>query len=181
MRAGEGPLTNDSVPRPDDRARRDPAVAAAEIPIREYRPEDETVLFAIHDRSRPDELVGSCDPRGFIPLAQDFRSIEDFRMSRKWVAVDGERPVGFAGVRDNYVSWLYIEPEYYGRSIGRRLLRAAMAAAGPDAWTIALEGNARARKLYESEGFVPALTFDGENNGYPCRCVKLMLRPPAKG
>ncbi|HYJ33312.1 MAG TPA: GNAT family N-acetyltransferase [Candidatus Binatia bacterium] len=154
--------------------------ATAGISIRDYRGEDEAALFGIHDRSRPDELVGSCDPRGFIPLAEDFRSLEDFRMSRKWVAADGDRPVGFAGVRDNYISWLYIEPEYYRRGIGRRLLRAAMDAAGPDAWTIALERNDRARKLYESEGFVPAMTFDGENNGYPCRCVKLMLRPPKK-
>ena len=159
-------------------SRRAQAPAAGAIPIREFRPEDETALFAVHDRSRPDELIGSCDPRGFVPLAEDFRSVEDFRMSRKWVALDGDRPVGFAGVRDDYISWLYVDPDYYGRGIGRRLLRLAMEAAGPDAWTIALEGNARARKLYESEGFIPALTFDGENNGYPCRCVKLMLRPP---
>lgn len=149
-----------------------------DVRIREYLTSDDGALYRIHDRSRPDELAGSCDPRGFIPLAEDFRSLEDFRMSRKWVAVDGERPVGFAGVRDDYLAWLYIDPDYYGRGVGRRLLRVAMEAAGPDAWTIALEGNARARKLYESEGFVPALTFDGENNGYPCRCVKLMLRPP---
>lgn len=155
--------------------------STSDISIREFQPADEAELFEIHDRSRPDELVGSCDARGFVPLAKDFRSLEDFRMSRKWVAVDGERPVGFTGVRDNYISWLYILPEYYGRGIGRRLLRVAMDAAGPEAWTIALEGNGRARKLYESEGFVPALTFDGENNGYPCRCVKLMLRPPRQG
>lgn len=157
----------------------EPARASApETAIREYRSGDEPACFEIHDRSRPDELIGSCDPRGFLPLAQDYRSIEDFRMSRKWVAVDGDRPVGFAGARDNYISWLYIDPDYYGRGIGRRLLHVAMEAAGPDAWTVALEGNTRARRLYESEGFVPALTFDGENNGYPCRCVKLMLRPP---
>jgi len=154
--------------------------SATGIAIREFQPEDESALFEIHDRSRPDELVGSCDPRGFLPLSQDFRSVEDFRMSRKWVAVEGDRLVGFAGVRDNYISWLYIDPDYYGRGIGRRLLRMAKDAAGPDAWTIALDGNLRARGLYESEGFVPALTFSGENNGYPCRCVKLMLRPPKK-
>jgi GNAT superfamily N-acetyltransferase len=159
----------------------EPARAPAPTPetaIREYRPVDEPACFAIHDRSRPDELIGSCDPRGFLPLAQDYRSIEDFRMSRKWVAVDGDRPVGFTGVRDNYISWLYIDPDYYGRGIGRRLLHVAMETAGPHAWTVALEGNTRARRLYESEGFVPALTFDGENNGYPCRCVKLILRRP---
>jgi len=148
-----------------------------EVRIRDFKPEDEPALFSIHDRSRPDELIGSCDPRGFLPLAEDFRSVEDFRMSRKWVAVDGERPVGFAGARGDYISWLYIDPDYYRRGIGRKLLRMAKEAAGPKAWTVALEGNTRARALYESEGFASGMTFDGENNGYPCRCVRMDLQP----
>jgi ribosomal protein S18 acetylase RimI-like enzyme len=161
-------METDPVPTP-----RENPPDAETVTIRDARPEDEAILFGIHDRSRPDELVGSCDPRGFVPLAEDFRSLEDFRMSRKWVALDGETPVGFSGVRDDYISWLYIEPAYYGRGIGRKLLRIAMETAGAKAWTVALEGNTRARTLYESEGFVPVLTFNGENNGYPCRCVKL--------
>ena len=86
----------------------DPA-STSSITIRDYRPEDEGALFQVHDRSRPDELVGSCDPRGFIPLAEDFRSLEDFRMSRKWVAVDGDRAVGFAGVRDTPVTAMRLQ------------------------------------------------------------------------
>lgn len=144
--------------------------------IRDYRDEDFDAVVAIHDRARPDELAGSCDPRGFVPLAEDAPALVDFRRSRKWVAVEGDRIVGFAGVDGPYVSWLYVDPARYGAGIGRALLRLAVREAGPDAWTIALEGNARARALYESEGFAAVKTFAGKNNGYSCTCVRMALR-----
>ena len=126
----------------------------------------------MHDRSRPDELLGSCDPRAFVPLADD-PTAADVHSSRKWVACDDERVVGFVGVEGNYLSWLYVDPDYYGQGIGRRLLRLALDQIGPDAYTIALAGNTRALALYESEGFQIVRTFEGENAGYPCTCVRL--------
>jgi ribosomal protein S18 acetylase RimI-like enzyme len=148
------------------------------ITIRDYHDRDWEAVAAIHDHARPEELGGSCDPRGFIPLATDTGDLEDFRRSWKWVAVEAasDKPVAFAGVDGTYVSWLYVDPPHAGRGIGRALLRIAIGEVGAEAWTIALEGNARARKLYESEGFAVTKTFDGANNGYPCRCVRLELR-----
>jgi hypothetical protein len=52
-----------------------------------------------------------------------------------------------------------------------------MELAGPGAFTIALAGNARALSLYESEGFVVTESFECENAGYPCTCVRLALNP----
>lgn len=147
-----------------------------DIAIREYADDDWGAICRVHDRARPDELAGSCDPRAFVPLAED-ATADDLARSRKWVACAGERVVGFVGDDGDYLSWLYVDPAYYGRGIGRRLLRRALAAAGPRAWTIALAGNARARALYESEGFVLARTFESDNAGYPCTCVRLELRP----
>jgi GNAT superfamily N-acetyltransferase len=149
---------------------------ARALTIRTYRDEDFAAAVAIHDRARPDELAGSCDPRGFIPLANDAPSLADFHRSRKWVAVEDERIVGFVGVDGSCLSWLYVDPSRYGAGIGRALLQLALREAGPDAWTIALDGNARARALYASEGFEVVRTFAGENNGYPCACVRMALR-----
>jgi hypothetical protein len=42
-------------------------------------------------------------------------------------------------------------------------------------WTVVLAGNARARQLYESEGFQVVHTFASANAGYPCTCVQLAL------
>lgn len=145
------------------------------ITIREYADGDWDALCRVHDRARPDELAGSCDPRAFVPLAED-ATADDLGRSRKWVARAGERVVGFVGADGEYLSWLYVDPEYYGRGIGRRLLRRALAAIGPGARTIVLAGNARARALYESEGFAAARTFESDNAGYPCTCVRLALR-----
>lgn len=41
------------------------------ITIREYRDADWSAVCAVHDRAQPDELRGSCDPREFVPLAEE--------------------------------------------------------------------------------------------------------------
>jgi GNAT superfamily N-acetyltransferase len=121
------------------------------ITIREYVEDDWDAICRIHDRARPDELRGSCDARAFVPLAQD-PGADDIHYSRKLVACEGERVVGFVSVDGPYLSWLYVDPEHYGRGIGRRLLRLSIGLAAPGAYTIALAGNARALGLNESEG-----------------------------
>ncbi|HEU4326535.1 MAG TPA: GNAT family N-acetyltransferase [Roseiflexaceae bacterium] len=146
------------------------------IAIRPYRDEDWDAICAVHDRSRPDELCGSCDPRAFVPLAEDQEYLEDVRRSHKLVACDGERVVAFVGVDGTYLSWLYVDPAYYGRGIGRRLLQLGKQQIGPEAWTISLANNQRALRLYASEGFAIVQTFQGDNAGYPCEGVKLAFK-----
>ena len=148
-----------------------------EILIREYRDEDWPHVCAIHDRARVDELRGSCDPRAFVPLAADLEDAENFQRSRKFVACLDGQIVGFVGVDGTYLSWLYVDPSLYGKGIGRRLLRYGVALIGPQAWTVTLSGNTRARHLYETEGFEVVRTFQGNNAGYPCMCVELAMKP----
>jgi ribosomal protein S18 acetylase RimI-like enzyme len=143
--------------------------------IRAYVAENWPAVCGVHDRARPDELKGSCDPRGFVPLADEKEDASNFARSRKFVACGGDRVVGFVGVDGKFVSWLYVDPDFYGRGIGRRLLRLAIRLIGSDAWTVALAGNTRAQRLYESEGFRVVETFEGDNAGYPCMCLKLAI------
>jgi len=147
--------------------------------IRAYRDEDFVAVCAVHDRARPDELRGSCDPRAFVPLAQEQEDLASFQRSAKYVACQGDLIAGFMGVDGEYISWLYVDPDFYGHGIGRRLLRLAVELAGPGAWTIALVGNTRALGLYESEGFAIGRTFEGENAGYTCTAARLTLHPEA--
>jgi len=143
-----------------------------QITIREYEDEDWAAICRVHDRARPDELRGSCDPRAFVPLAEDPES-EELLRCRKFVACEGQRVVGFVGTDGDYLAWLYVDPDYYGSGIGRRLLRLALGLVGEGAWTIMLDGNARARALYESEGFKVVRSFESENAGYPCTCLRM--------
>jgi ribosomal protein S18 acetylase RimI-like enzyme len=149
------------------------------ITIRAYGDDDWPMVCAVHDRARPDELRGSCDPRAFVPLATDQDDTASFQRSRKFVACVGEQVVGFVGIDGTYLSWLYVDPAYYGQGIGRRLLRLGLQLIGPQAWTIVLAGNIRARRLYESEGFRVVRFYESTNGGYPCTCVQLTLFPPS--
>ena len=142
------------------------------LTYRQYQESDWKAICQIHDRARPDELRGSCDPRAFVPIEQD-KEVEDLKMSRKFVACDDEKVVGFVGVDDKYLAWLYIDPSHYGRGIGRELLRISLGEIGPGAWTIVLDGNKKAISLYESEGFREVRRFESDNAGYPCTCIRM--------
>jgi ribosomal protein S18 acetylase RimI-like enzyme len=140
--------------------------------IRRYRDSDWEAICAIHDAARPHELRGSCDPRAFVPIEQD-EEVEDLKRSQKYIAQDGGTVVGFVGVDGKYLAWLYVHPDYFGRGIGRRLLQKGLDLIGDGAWTIVLDGNRPAIRLYESEGFREVRRFKSDNAGYPCTCLRL--------
>ena len=142
------------------------------LTYREYQDTDWKDICQIHDRGRADELRGSCDPRAFVPIEQD-KEVDELKTSRKFVACDDEKVVGFVGLDDKYLAWLYIDPSHYGKGIGRELLKMGIHEIGAGAWTIVLDGNHRAISLYESEGFQEVKRFAGDNAGYPCTCIRM--------
>ena len=148
--------------------------------IRDYRPEDWPAICRVHDRSRPDELRGSYDARAFIPLAEDpeGRYVSACVM---FVAEQGDQVVGFAGIDDPYLAWLYVDPAHYRRGIGRALLRHCLARLDEDAWTQACGNNDAALRLYVSEGFMIESRFTGENAGYHGPAARLALHPERRG
>jgi GNAT superfamily N-acetyltransferase len=130
----------------------------------------------VHDRSRPDELRGSFDARAFIPLADDPEG-EYIEVCDMFIAEDGGDVVGFAGVDDPYLAWLYVDPAQYRRGIGRALLTHCLDRAQDDAWTLACGHNTPALDLYLGEGFVVESRFTGENAGYKGPTARLALHP----
>lgn len=147
------------------------------IRIRPFEAADWDELCSIHDLARPDELRGSCDPAAFVPIEED-EEVEELRRCTKLVAVDGEDVVGFVGVDDDYIGWLYVAPSHYRRGIGRALLQAGVSLTQGPASTVVLAGNLRAIELYRSEGFRLVRRFESDNAGYPCTCLR-MVRDPA--
>lgn len=145
------------------------------VTIRYYKQQDWTAVCRVHDAARPLELKGSCDPRAFVPLASDPEA-EVLRRSQILIAEDGRELIGFAAVDDSYLSFLYVHPEHHRKGIGRTLLRASLAVAGRDPWTIVLSGNEPALALYRSEGFQEQARYESDNQGYPVTCVRMVRR-----
>jgi len=154
-----------------------------EFQVRDYKDSDSNRCRDIHDLARPIELQGSCDPRAFVPLANDAKDLAEFQRAKKYVAHDEETIIGFIGVDEGDVGWLYVDPKSARMGIGRALLRHAMmlingrsptllGAAGGIAVYV-LNGNTPALRLYRSEGFEAVDQFQSKNNGYPCTVLKL--------
>jgi len=142
------------------------------LAIRAYHDDDWPLICQIHDLARPDELLGSCDPRAFVPIEQD-AEVEHLRLCQKQVAILNDLVVGFVGIDEGYLGWLYVHPDYYGQGIGRKLLQTGLKLINGIAWTIALAGNTRAVDLYQSEGFSEVNRYESDNAGYACTCVRL--------
>jgi len=144
------------------------------LTIRNYLDTDWLVTCNIHDQARLIELIGSCDARAFVPLAEDKPDILAFKRSIKHVACIEDKVVGFVGTDKAEVSWLYVDPCFQGQGVGRQLLEHGLAVIDAKAATYVLEGNSIARKLYESAGFKVVQQFDSNNNGYACSVLRLM-------
>jgi ribosomal protein S18 acetylase RimI-like enzyme len=144
-----------------------------DVIIRPYQDDDWPAACQIHDLARPVELAGSCDPRAFVPLADDPEDLAEFNSANKSVAMLVERVAGFVGVEGDQVGWLYVHPDLTGQGIGRQLLRHAISTIEGNASVHVLEGNSTALSLYDSEGFRFTEKFKGRNNGYPCVVIRL--------
>ena len=148
--------------------------------IRDYTPADWAAICRVHDRARPDELRGSFDARAFIPLEQDPEG-KYVAACTMFVARAGSEVVGFAGIDEPYLAWLYVDPPHYRRGIGRALLRHCLARLDDDAWTQACGNNVAALELYRSEGFAIESRFTGDNAGYKGPSARLALRVERQG
>jgi ribosomal protein S18 acetylase RimI-like enzyme len=142
--------------------------------IRPYTEADWSNVCAIHDRARPRELAGSADARAFRPMA-DVAEEEEFFESKTLVACIEDRIVGFVSFRDAYITWLYVDPDFHRRGIGKRLLSEALKHCGEQAWVNTMAGNQAAVSLYRSAGFNVVKSFPSDCDGYPCVCVRLAL------
>lgn len=143
------------------------------LTTRFYKDTDWLAASHIHDVARPIELEGSCDARAFVPLAEDKSDLAEFYDCQKIVACLDDQVVGFIGISEADIGWLYVDPTKSRRGIGRQLLRTGLEIIGSKANVHVLDGNTPAINLYQSEGFSVVHSFKSHNNGYPCQVLKL--------
>lgn len=155
--------------------------------LRAAAPEDIDAIAGIWHRSWGDGHLGN------VPDALlEHRQLEHFhervpsRIPDSVVAQVGGRVVGFVTVRKDEVEQVYVAAETRGTGVADTLLRRAeeMVAAGHEtAWLSVVEGNARARRFYERNGWRDAGAHDyraeirGGTLPVPCRRYEKRVRP----
>jgi ribosomal protein S18 acetylase RimI-like enzyme len=148
------------------------------IQIRTYAPHDWEVVCAIYDMAKPDELRGSGDLRAIRPLSEDEAMQALFRDSAVLVGEVHGGVAAFAGTKGNYISWLFVHPDFRRRGLGSLLLREVMAPLCGAVELNVAKNNQPARALYEKAGFKVAKEFVGEWNGYECQVARLRYEAP---
>ncbi|UIJ44537.1 GNAT family N-acetyltransferase [Sphingomonas cannabina] len=136
-----------------------------QLTIRPYQASDWPAINAIHDAARLDELRLSVGLHAFRPLAEVAED-EGLFDGELWVA-EAPHVVGFVAFDREEVSWLYVDPAHYGKGVGKRLLRHALARIPGDATTSVLAGNDPALNLYLAAGFEIVETRSGHLSGAP--------------
>jgi ribosomal protein S18 acetylase RimI-like enzyme len=145
------------------------------VTLREYAHPDWPAVCRIHDAARVLELAaGHVDPRAFRPMVQ-VAEADEFFASQTVVACCGDAVVGFISRNGAYITWLYVEPAFHQRGIGRRLLDHALRQIGPQAWTNIIAGNEPALRLYRAAGLEVVCTKPGDCDGHPCHTIRLAL------
>src|SRR5262245_35808307 len=126
--------------------------ADSQFGIRGYAPSDWPAICRVHDLARVQELAsGGVDVRAFRPMVEAAEG-DEFFVSETLVAVVGGQVRGFVSWNGDYITWLYVEPDWQRRGMGRQLLKEAMQRIGPEAWTSMIGGNEPALALYREAG-----------------------------
>ena len=123
------------------------------VTIRKYAPDDWSSIERIDDEARKIELKLAGLEEAFLPLSIAAQREDLFEYPGIFVAEMEENVVGFAACTEDELAWLYVDPAYMRKGIGRALAEYALVAF-PDICHIeALTGNEPAKALYESLGF----------------------------
>ena len=146
------------------------------ITVRPYEPTDWPRLCEIHDTSRLDELSLTVGTDAFLTLEQTAEN-EGLFDDKLFVAEADNVVQGFVAYSDEELAWLYVDPKFYRRGVGRALIRHVVADSAPEVEIELLEGNTPALELYLSEGFKVVKRIEGSlvgNEGFAA--VGLVLR-----
>ncbi|MCI5957371.1 MAG: GNAT family N-acetyltransferase [Clostridiales bacterium] len=123
------------------------------IIIRNYDKSDWPAIERIHDSARKMELKNANLEAAFLPLriAAERENLMDY--DGIFVAEWNHIVAGFAACTDEELAWLYVDPAYMHRGIGRKLSQHALSVFPHIRCVEVLKGNIPAKKLYESLGF----------------------------
>ena len=145
------------------------------IKIRRFRQSDFETLCRIHDAARliELELAGLAD--AFLPMAVAAEREGFFEYKVDVAESDGE-VCGFVAYETRELAWLYVDPRFHRKGVGRALAAHALERCDPSVFVEVLAGNDPAISLYQSLGFEIKETQKGVmpgNEAFPVEGVRL--------
>jgi GNAT superfamily N-acetyltransferase len=132
--------------------------------LRPASPGDVEAIAGVWHEAWGDGHLGNV-PEALMPFRglAHFRERVPPRIPGTTVAVSGPRVVGFVTVRGDEVEEIFVARDARGSGVAAALLRhaeRAIAARHDLAWLAVVDGNARARRFYERNGWRDAGAFD---------------------
>ena len=108
---------------------------------------------------------------------KEFVSNVDFKDYQIFCLTKGDLVLGFIGVVDKKVEVLFLDPEYFGRGFGQKLLTFAVKELNADKLDVN-EQNTKALKFYQKFGFETFERTDKDDQGrnYPLLRMKLVKK-----
>ena len=138
----------------------------SDLSIRLSCPADHRALLQLWERSvrATHNFLTEADIDFFRPLVgQYFDSSTDI-----WVLTDkADVPIGFLGLDGNSIAALFMEPAYFGKGGGQRLVSYAQTLRGGALTVDVNEQNVAARGFYEALGFSVVDRSPLDDNGRP--------------
>jgi ribosomal protein S18 acetylase RimI-like enzyme len=121
--------------------------------ITNYQAQFESQTYEVYNRSKIREFTYYPQINSHPKIQDDPEAIESFHKSDKYLAWHQDLIVGFIGVRQNYLSHLYVMPEFCRLGIGTNLLAHIQSPRSSDRFLYTAYGNFAAIKIYEDFGF----------------------------
>ena len=140
--------------------------------IRAYKNSDFTKIEAIYNLSKKDEFVGEDFDVLVIPLSEDQQMLDLFHGSSIFI-YEKNGIVGFAGVKANYISWLFVHPDFRGQGIAKKLTLHILSTLNGEVTLSVASSNIIAITLYENLGFTVIEEFTGKYQGNPIVVCKM--------
>jgi putative acetyltransferase len=112
-------------------------------------------------------------PHDFSEIKEIVKTI-DFNAFQVYCMVDSNHVLGFIGVADKKIEMLFLDPNYFGLGLGKRLTDFAKSELNADMVDVN-EQNVKAVKFYKKSGFKAYERTDKDDQGrsYPLLRMKL--------
>lgn len=129
--------------------------------IKQYEDKYFEQLCNVMDAGRMQELQSENLEGVFLPL-KDAPYLDFLLNCKIYLALEGEKVLGFVGFLPNNLEFVYVSPDAQGQGVGSQLIEKALNEMDRPVQLEVFTHNQRAKKLYENFGFKTLKTITDE-------------------